>query len=58
MLSQNGVEVEGTFDLTDLLPKDGKYATWEGSLTTSPCTEGVLWVSFLTPVGIDMKTVG
>lgn len=58
LLQQYAVNVEGKFDLTDMLPADGKYATWEGSLTTAPCTEGVLWLSFLDPIGMDHTTVG
>jgi carbonic anhydrase len=31
-------------DINQLLPKDKSYYTFEGSLTTPPCTEGVKWV--------------
>jgi carbonic anhydrase len=31
-------------DLTQLLPGDRSYYTYMGSLTTPPCTEGVLWL--------------
>lgn len=31
-------------DLNELLPKDQRYYQFIGSLTTPPCTEGVLWL--------------
>jgi len=31
-------------DINQLLPKDKSYYTFEGSLTTPPCTEGVKWI--------------
>jgi carbonic anhydrase len=33
----------------DLLPKDRRYATFIGSLTTPPCSEGVLWMVMKQP---------
>ena len=34
----------GLLDLNELLPKDQRYYQFLGSLTTPPCTEGVLWM--------------
>jgi len=31
-------------DVNELLPKDQRYFQFMGSLTTPPCTEGVLWM--------------
>lgn len=33
-------------DLNDLIPAKKSYYTWNGSFTTPPCTEGVLWILF------------
>jgi carbonic anhydrase len=41
---------EATVDLNALLPESRTYFTYMGSLTTPPCTEGVLWVVLKTPV--------
>jgi len=37
-------------DLTNLFPKDERFYTYSGSLTTPPYTEGVRWVIFRQPV--------
>jgi carbonic anhydrase len=40
----------GLLDLNELLPKDQRYYQFLGSLTTPPCTEGVLWMVLKAPV--------
>ncbi len=40
-------------NLADLLPKDRRYFQFMGSLTTPPCTEGVLWLVMKQPVQIS-----
>jgi carbonic anhydrase len=34
----------GLIDMNELLPKDQRYYQFMGSLTTPPCSEGVLWM--------------
>jgi carbonic anhydrase len=43
----------GTIDLNKLLPEDRRYYTYMGSLTTPPCSEGVLWMVMKTPVPVS-----
>lgn len=50
--------MKGKFDLNKFLPESGRYVTLHGSLTTAPCTEGVLWVNMLEPIGITPEQVG
>ena len=40
-------------NLADLLPKDQRYYQFMGSLTTPPCTEGVLWLVMKQPVPVS-----
>jgi carbonic anhydrase len=47
------VSAKGRIDLTELLPSDRRYYTYMGSLTTPPCSEGVLWMVMKTPVQIS-----
>jgi carbonic anhydrase len=44
-----------TLDPTTLLPKDRSYYTYMGSLTTPPCSEGVLWMVMKSPVSISLE---
>jgi carbonic anhydrase len=47
------VAARATLDLTELLPKDRRYYTYMGSLTTPPCSEGVLWMVMQQPVTVS-----
>jgi carbonic anhydrase len=44
-------------DLSHLLPKDQRYYTYMGSLTTPPCSEGVLWLVMQQPVSISTEQI-
>lgn len=56
---EKGDEVRaGTrIDLAQLLPEDRRYYTYMGSLTTPPCSEGVLWMVMKQPVPISPEQV-
>jgi carbonic anhydrase len=43
----------GLLNLNELLPADQRYYQFMGSLTTPPCTEGVLWMVLKQPVSIS-----
>ena len=49
------------FSLLSLLPRpaDGQrhYATYRGSLTTPPCSEGVEWFVFLDPLHVSADQI-
>ena len=44
---------QGLLNLTELLPTDQRYYQFMGSLTTPPCSEGVLWMVLKQPVTIS-----
>ena len=45
-------------NLNDLLPPERSYFTYMGSLTTPPCSEGVLWMVMKQPVPISADQIG
>lgn len=45
-------------DLNELLPEDRSYYTYMGSMTTPPCSEGVLWMVMKKPVPISAEQIG
>jgi carbonic anhydrase len=45
-------------DLNNLLPAERQYYTYMGSLTTPPCSEGVLWMVMKKPVNIAPEQIG
>ena len=44
-------------DLNELLPKDQRYYQFMGSLTTPPCTEGVLWNVIKQPISLGRDQI-
>jgi carbonic anhydrase len=56
---EKNVEVAASplLDLSHLLPADRRYFAYMGSLTTPPCTEGVLWLVMQQPVPIAVEQV-
>ncbi len=44
-------------DIGALLPADRSYFTFQGSLTTPPCSEGVTWFVLKNPVKISRKQI-
>ncbi|WP_395690767.1 carbonic anhydrase [Piscinibacter sp.] len=52
------VPARDTLDLAALLPSERSYFTYMGSLTTPPCSEGVLWMVMKQPVAISPEQIG
>ena len=53
------VAARATLDLNTLLPNERSYFTYMGSLTTPPCSEGVLWLVLKAsmPISIDQINI-
>jgi carbonic anhydrase len=47
-----------TVNVDDLLPKNRSTYRYDGSLTTPPCSEGVRWMLFTTPIQLSAKQIG
>ncbi len=45
-------------DMNALLPTERSYFTYMGSLTTPPCSEGVLWMVMKTPMPVSTDQIG
>ena len=52
------VAARTTIDLNALLPTERSYFTYMGSLTTPPCSEGVLWMVMKAPMPISNEQIG
>jgi carbonic anhydrase len=51
------VSARAPLDLNQLLPQDTRYFTYMGSLTTPPCSEGVLWMVMQQPVSVSAEQI-
>lgn len=47
----------GLIDMNELLPKDQRYYQFMGSLTTPPCSEGVLWLVLKQPATVSPNQI-
>jgi carbonic anhydrase len=47
------ITTRAVLDLNHLLPPDRGYYTYMGSMTTPPCSEGVLWMVMRQPVTVS-----
>ena len=47
----------GLIDMNAILPKDQRYYQFMGSLTTPPCTEGVLWMVMKQPTSMSREQI-
>ena len=54
---QEEVAVPTAIDLNQLLPADRRYYTYMGSLTTPPCSEGVLWLVMQQPLAVSARQI-
>jgi len=52
---ENAARVQ--IDPIQLLPTDRRYYTYMGSLTTPPCSEGVLWLVMQQPVPVSAQQI-
>ena len=52
------VQAQAQIDLNQLLPVDRGYYTYMGSLTTPPCSEGVLWMVMRQPTPLTGQQIG
>jgi carbonic anhydrase len=46
-----------TMDVSQLLPQRREYYTYMGSLTTPPCSEGVLWIVMKQPITLSPQQI-
>lgn len=55
--SMDSTPINVTKKITDILPKDKKFYSYEGSLTTPPCSEGVRWFVLEKPIGQSEENI-
>lgn len=53
-----GTKINVPVDPSQFLPEDIGFYTYQGSLTTPPCSECVIWIVFKQPVEVSNEQVG
>lgn len=51
------MDANAKLNVTELLPESRDYYTFDGSLTTPPCTEGVRWLVLKQPMTISAEQI-
>ncbi len=51
------VSPPGALDMNHILPARREYFTYMGSMTTPPCSEGVLWMVMKEPVSVSQDQI-
>jgi carbonic anhydrase len=51
------VQVGSTIDIAAMLPKNGGYFRYMGSLTTPPCSEGLTWTVHKEPIEASVEQI-
>ncbi|WP_139383253.1 carbonic anhydrase family protein, partial [Salmonella enterica] len=46
----NSKKIIKEIDISDLYPSNKDYYRFSGSLTTPPCSEGIIWIVMKTPI--------
>lgn len=49
--------IDRSFDISTILPVERDYYTYQGSLTTPPCTENVQWIILKNPLELSLEEV-
>lgn len=59
MPAKQGPEMrtDGTIDIATILPKNGGYFRYMGSLTTPPCSEGLTWTVHKEPIEASVEQI-
>lgn len=55
--TKEDIKLDKAIDLVNLLPKEKKTFSYNGSLTTPPCSEGVKWTVFEQPIEMSKEQV-
>ncbi|MCM3710734.1 carbonic anhydrase [Sporosarcina luteola] len=55
--TENEIDLNETIDLNALLPSDQTTYSYNGSLTTPPCTEKVKWIVFEDPIEMSKEQI-
>ncbi len=50
-------KVGGAVDIAAIVPKNGGYFRYMGSLTTPPCSEGLTWTVYKEPVEASVEQI-
>lgn len=55
--TKEDIKLDKAIDLVNLLPKEKQSYSYNGSLTTPPCTEGVKWTVLEQPIEMSKEQV-